>query len=71
MTFQEKIISKYYSNLVTIEAYNEFKNDLFKELEIEDNEKRELFFQKVWSLGHSYGFHEVYLMALDLVSLIK
>lgn len=54
-----------------IELFNEFKQDLFEELEITDNPKRDLLFEKAWDRGHSYGFYEVYNTALDLVELIK
>lgn len=54
-----------------IELYNEFKHDLFEELEITDNPKRDLLFEKSWDRGHSYGLYEVYNTALDLVELIK
>jgi hypothetical protein len=47
-----------------------FKADLFEELEITDNPKRELLFQKAWDRGHSAGFSEVYAEALELVDLI-
>ena len=48
-----------------------FKHDLFKELGIEDHPKRDVFFAKVWALGHPAGYAEVYHYALDLVELIQ
>lgn len=51
--------------------HNEFKKDLFDELEISDNPKAEVLFSKAWEYGHSAGFEEVYNYACDLVELIK
>lgn len=48
----------------------EFKRDLFKDLDIEDNPKRELLYDKAWEMGHAYGFYEVYSKACDMVDLI-
>ena len=48
----------------------EFKRDLFKDLDIEDNPKRELLYDKAWEMGHAYGFSEVYSKACDMVDLI-
>lgn len=50
--------------------YEQFKQDLFNDLGIEDNPKRELLFSKAWERGHSAGYHEVYSVAQDLVDLI-
>lgn len=50
---------------------NEFKNDMFNELGIQDNPKRELLYQKAYEMGHSYGFSEVFSYACDLAELIK
>lgn len=49
----------------------EFKNDLFEELGITNNPKREKLFNKAWEHGHAYGFYEVYNVACDLVELIE
>jgi hypothetical protein len=48
----------------------QFKADLFKELGIENNPKRDKLFSKAWELGHSSGYSEVYSYADDLVELI-
>lgn len=48
-----------------------FKLDLFKELGIETNPKRDLLFQKAWDRGHSSGLAEVHTCAMDLVELIE
>ena len=50
--------------------YEEFKRDLFHELDIEDNPKKGLLFQKAWEWGHASGYSEVYSVASDLVELI-
>ena len=44
---------------------------MFEELDIADNPKRDLLFNKAWELGHSYGLSEVYHYADELVCLIK
>lgn len=54
-----------------IELNEKFKQDLFKELGIEKNNKREELFAKALELGHSAGFEEVYNYASNLVNLIK
>lgn len=51
-------------------AYTKFKNDLFNELGIENNPKRELLFSKAWEMGHSSGYYSVFEHAEDLVDLI-
>ena len=48
-----------------------FKAELFSELGIEHNPKRELLFDLAWRDGHSSGYHQVYNFALDLVDLIR
>ena len=48
----------------------EFKRDLFEELEISNNPRREKFWDKVWSQGHSSGLNEVLSIAEELVDLI-
>lgn len=61
------------------EAYNveqariecQFKPDLFADLGITDNPKREELFRLAWSYGHASGYEDVYNYALDLVDLIN
>lgn len=48
-----------------------FTNDLFEYLGITNNPKRFKLFEKAWSIGHSYGYHEVWGHAEDLVELIE
>jgi hypothetical protein len=48
-----------------------FKADLFRELGIEENPKREKLFAKAWEDGHSSGLAEVENCAWNLVDLIK
>lgn len=48
-----------------------FKSDLFEDLGIADNPKREMLFTKAWEHGHSSGYSEVYHYALEIVDLIK
>jgi len=57
---------------VAIKAkHDEFTEDLFKELSIEDSPKKEKLFDIAWDNGHSYGFSQVYHEACDLVELIR
>ncbi|TXG86113.1 MAG: hypothetical protein E6R13_01115 [Spirochaetes bacterium] len=58
---------KYYADELS-KLYDEFKLDLFKELGIEDNPKREMLFDKVRSISDS--FSSIYEYASDLVDLI-
>lgn len=51
-------------------ALDEFKNDLFEELGITENPKRDILFAKAWENGHSSGLYEVYSISNDLVELI-
>jgi hypothetical protein len=51
--------------------YLQFKQDVFAELDIEDNPKRDLLFDKAWERGHACGLHEVFMYAEDLVELIR
>ena len=51
--------------------FEEFKKDLFADLDITDNPKAEKLFSIAWEKGHSSGYREVYNEALDLVDLIK
>ena len=48
----------------------QFKKDLFDELNISENPKREILFEKAWDLGHDLGYSEVYSYAMDLIELI-
>ena len=54
-----------------------FKNDqdafyeaVIKELGIENNPKKDIFMSKMWQLGHSNGYEEIWIYAQDLVELI-
>lgn len=51
--------------------YELFKQDLFEELEITNNPKKEKLFAIAWEYGHSSGLEEVYNYAIDLVELIR
>jgi len=53
------------------EAEALFKHDLFEELNISNNPKRELFFEKVWELGSGEGLSRVLEIAENLVALIE
>lgn len=52
-------------------VYDTFKNDLFADLGISDNPRRQVLFSKAWERGHSYGLQEIYNVACDLVELIE
>ena len=60
-------------------AYNEghqkitetFKQDLFKDLGIENNPKKEKLFEIAWRMGHGGGYGDVVCYAEDMVGLIK
>lgn len=52
------------------ELHEQFKKELFDELGIADNPKREKLFSKAWEQGHGCGYAEVYNYACDLVDLI-
>jgi len=47
-----------------------FKQDLFNDLGIADNPKRDKLFAIAWDMGHSSGYSEVYNYACELVVLI-
>lgn len=49
----------------------EFKADVFKELEIVGHPKAELLWSKAWDMGHANGFSDVYYYADELVELIR
>jgi hypothetical protein len=48
----------------------QFKIDLFIELGIKNNPKRDLLYTKAWEEGHSSGLYEVYGVACQWVELI-
>ncbi len=48
----------------------EFKKDLFEELDIQNNPKKDLLYSKAYERDHSYGFEEIYNVACNLVELI-
>lgn len=54
----------------TSRLYDMFKADLFEDLGIADNPKREKLFSIAWEDGHSSGYNTVYNIASDLVELI-
>ena len=49
---------------------NEFKEDVFEELGIQDHPKREVLFNKAWSNSARDGYYQVYLEAESLVELL-
>lgn len=53
------------------QIYDVFKQDLFNELGIADNPKRDKLFAIAWEYGHSSGYSEVYNYADELVDLIN
>lgn len=50
---------------------HEFKADLFKELGIEDNPRREKLWSIAWEKGHSGGLSDIYAQATQMVELIE
>ncbi len=56
---------------VDAEIHDNFRKDLFEDLGISNNPKKDLLYSKAWENGHSAGFSEVYNVACDLVDLIK
>ena len=48
-----------------------FKEALFREYGLEENEKRELLWEKAYSSGHSGGFSEIEIEFDNMVDLIK
>lgn len=52
-------------------VYDKFKNDVFADLGISDNPRRQVLFSKAWERGHSSGLQEIYNVACDLVELIE
>lgn len=51
--------------------YNLFKQGLFIESGLEDNEKSNQAFSIAWQQGHAYGYSEVRYKFLDLIPLLK
>jgi len=49
----------------------EFRRDLYKEFDVENNEKRDQLFAKAYEMGHANGMYEVFIIFEDLVELIK
>jgi phosphomannomutase len=54
-----------------VDLYKKFMQDMFNELGIADNPKRDRLFSIAWDLGHSAGYSEVYNYASELVDLIR
>ena len=54
-----------------IDIDNKFKIALFREYNVEDNNKNELLWKKCWELGHSGGYSEIEIYFDDLVCLIE
>lgn len=50
---------------------SEFKSDIEDEHGTSNNPKKDLLFEKAWSMGHSSGYNEVYHYYSDLVDLIE
>lgn len=55
----------------TSRLQEQFKQDLFAELEITNHPMREKMYSQAWDDGHSSGLSEVYNCALSLVNLIE
>jgi len=49
----------------------DFSDIVKKDLGIESNPKADKMLYIAWELGHSNGYYEVYLHAMDLVELIQ
>ena len=49
---------------------DQFKQDLFVELDIEKHDKRHILYSKAWELGHAEGYHNVYHYATELIDLL-
>lgn len=62
-------VAKYHAKVKRIEE--KFKEDLFEELGIQNNPKKEMLYQVAYNRGISSGFPEVYDCALSLVELIQ
>lgn len=64
-----KQIKDYNNELRALEE--EFKQDLFKEFDVENNPKRERCYNLAYEEGHAYGLSTVYAKFEDFVELIK
>lgn len=53
-----------------VEVREVFKKDLFEDLGITDNTKREILFEKAWDQGHCEGYSGVYNAANEMVDLV-
>jgi hypothetical protein len=51
--------------------FHEFFDVVKDDLGITDNPKADLMMSIAWQKGHSGGYYEVYLIALELVELIR
>lgn len=52
------------------ELLEQFKQDLFEDLGITDNPKKDKLFSIAWDKGHGSGFGDVYSEACSMVDLI-
>jgi hypothetical protein len=68
MVRHRKEVEAYYK--VDADLYDKFKIDVFNELGISDNPKRDLLFSIAWEMGHSSGYAEVFHYACEMVDLI-
>lgn len=59
------------ANKKEAEVEEAFKAQLFKDLGIENNPKRDTLYRIAWEWGHAYGLSEVRVYAEDLVELIR
>ena len=59
---------KYYKESLNLEK--KFKQDLFDDLGISDNPKKDMLYSKAFEHGYSADFSEIYFYASDLVDLI-
>ena len=62
-------IEKYHREVARLNE--KFKEDLFKEFEVENNPKRVKCFSLAWERGHSEGIERVYEEFDELVELIE
>jgi phosphomannomutase len=53
------------------DLYVKFMQDIFDDLGIANNPKRDRLFSIAWDMGHSAGYSEVYHYASELVDLIR
>ena len=53
------------------QLHERFMLDVFEALDIQDNPKRDKLFALAWERGHSGGMSEVWIIAQDLVELIR